>query len=94
MTRQTPLTPHQVRQRLRSQGVTTTAWAAAHGYDRDAVYRVLNGKDKAHYGRAHEIAVALGLKVPDDASVGASPYDPAQGSTHAESRNPQRRAVA
>ena len=87
MSRKTPLTPNQVRQRLRARGVTITAWARERGYDREAVYRVLNGKDKAHYGRAHEIAVALGLKVPDD--------EPSQqGSTVAEPRNPQRRAAA
>ena len=27
------------------------------------------GQDKAHYGRAHEIAVALGLKIVDQEST-------------------------
>lgn len=72
MSRKTALTPDQVRQRLRLNGVTMTAWAAEHGYDREAVYRVLNGKDKAHFGRAHEIAVALGLKVPDEEPITAN----------------------
>ena len=55
-------TPEQIKQRFRDQGVTLAAWAAEHGYRPSAVYRVLNGFDKAHYGRAHEIAVKLGLK--------------------------------
>jgi gp16 family phage-associated protein len=83
MTRKTALTPDQVRQRFRQRGQTLTQWAAERGYDRKAVYRVMAGQDKAHYGRAHEIAVALGLKVPD-----AEP-----STAHAE-RNPQTRAAA
>jgi gp16 family phage-associated protein len=66
MTRKTALTPNQVRQQMRQRGETLTQWAASRGFDRDAVYRVMNGRDKAHYGRAHEIAVALGLKVPEE----------------------------
>lgn len=60
------LSPEQVKQRLRMQGVTATQWAAAHGYTRNEVYRVLNGQSKAHYGKAHDIAVALGMKLADD----------------------------
>lgn len=56
------MTSQQVKARLRQQGKTITQWAAEHGYARESVYRVLNGVDKAHYGRAHEIAVKLGLK--------------------------------
>lgn len=83
MTRKTAITPDRVRQQFRQRGETLTAWAEARGYNREAVYRVLNGKDKAHYGRAHEIAVALGLKVPDE-----------EPSTPGETRNPQQRAAA
>lgn len=63
MSQQKTLTPEQVRARLRARGETLTQWAAEHGYDRRAVYRVMSGADKAWFGRAHEIAVALGLKV-------------------------------
>lgn len=60
------MTSDQVKTRLRRQGITITQWAADHGYPRGAVYRVLNGIDKAHFGRAHEIAVKLGMKqVPE-----------------------------
>lgn len=58
------MTPAQIKVSLRRQGKTITQWAEEHGYNRNSVYRVLNGIDKAHYGRAHEIAVKLGLK-PD-----------------------------
>lgn len=67
------LTPDQVRRKFRAQGLTFTQWASDHGYDREAVYRVLNGKDKAYYGRAYEIAVGLGLKVPDAESSASAP---------------------
>jgi gp16 family phage-associated protein len=77
------LTPDQVRQQMRQRGQTLTQWAAARGYSREAVYRVLNGKDKAHYGRAHEIAVALGLKLPEE-----EPSTPSIG------RNTQARQAA
>ena len=56
------MTPEQVKTNLRQQGITITQWAEANGFPRAAVYRVLNGVEKAAYGRAHEIAVALGLK--------------------------------
>lgn len=59
------LTPAQIKSRFRASGTTVTEWAEKHGYTRNAVYRVLNGIDKAHYGKAHEIAVALGMKSPE-----------------------------
>ncbi len=62
MATQKALTPDQVKQRFRQRGITITQWAEKHGYKRNAVYRVLNGFDKANYGQAHEIAVALGIK--------------------------------
>jgi len=59
------LSPEQVKQHLRMQGMTTIEWAKAHGYIRVEVYRVLNGQHKGHFGKAHDIAVALGMKSPD-----------------------------
>ena len=56
------MTPAQVKAKFQREGRTFTAWAKEHGYPRNAVSRVLNGFDKANYGRAHEIAVKLGLK--------------------------------
>ena len=43
-------------------GITVKDWAHAHGFRPYEVYRVLNGQSKARYGRAHEIAVKLGMK--------------------------------
>lgn len=83
MTRKTALTADQVRQRLRQRGRTLTQWAADHGYDRKAVYRVMSGTDKAYYGNAHKIAVALGLKVADE-----------EPSTTTRDRNTQRAEAA
>lgn len=77
------LAPEQVKQHLRMQGITTTQWAEARGYTRNEVYRVLNGQAKAYYGKAHQIAVELGLKPSN-----------AQPTTPAELRNPQSKVVA
>ncbi|HAF44684.1 MAG TPA: DNA-binding protein [Gallionellaceae bacterium] len=52
----------QVKKRFRQQGTTFTDWAKKNGYTRNEVYRVLNGQAKGNYGKAHEIAVKLGLK--------------------------------
>lgn len=56
------MTPDQIKDSFRQRGITITQWAKQNGYQRHAVYRVLNGFDKAYYGNAHEIAVKLGLK--------------------------------
>ena len=56
------MTPTEVKAKLREQGITITEWAKQHGYPREAVYRTLNGVEKATFGRSHRIAVDLGLK--------------------------------
>jgi gp16 family phage-associated protein len=56
------LTAEQVKERFRLNGWTFTNWAKENGYARNDVYRVLNGQLKANYGKAHDIAVKLGLK--------------------------------
>lgn len=56
------MTPEQVKARFQREGKTFTAWATENGYRTNEVYRVLNGQAKCHYGKAHEIAVKLGLK--------------------------------
>lgn len=66
------LTATQVKERFRQRGKTITAWAEENGYTRNEVYRVLNGQAKANYGKAHDIAVALGLKVPDTEQLSAA----------------------
>lgn len=56
------LTVDQVKANFLHLGITFTRWAEENGYTRNEVYRVLNGQSKANYGKAHEIAVKLGLK--------------------------------
>lgn len=53
--------PH-FKAKLRSQGKTIRQWAEENGFPPTAVYRVLNGIDKANFGRAHSIAVRAGIK--------------------------------
>ncbi|MFP5473083.1 MAG: DNA-binding protein [Gammaproteobacteria bacterium] len=55
-------TPEQVKAEFNRQGISIGSWAKANGFKREDVYAVLNGANKAKYGRAHAIAVALGLK--------------------------------
>jgi gp16 family phage-associated protein len=92
MSSKSALTPDKVRQHFRQRGLTFTQWAKDQGYPLKAVYRVLNGVDKANFGRAHEIAVALGLKIPDANCVLSTQY--ANRSTTETARNPQRRQAA
>lgn len=56
------MTPEQIKHRFRARGETFSQWARDHGYPVNKVLRVLNGFEKGHYGKAHEIAVKLGLK--------------------------------
>lgn len=56
------MTAQTFKARLRSQGKTIRQWSAENGFPAEAVYRVLNGVDKANFGRAHEIAVRAGIK--------------------------------
>lgn len=56
------VTPQQVKTNFRERGETVASWADAHGFPRDVVYRVLNGRTPAWRGQPHQVAVALGLK--------------------------------
>ena len=58
----TALTPEQVKEKFKQQGITFSDWAREHGYRPQEVIRVVNGFSKASYGKGHEIAVKLGLK--------------------------------
>lgn len=57
-------TPH-FKAGLRRQGKTIRQWAEENGFPPSAVYRVLNGVDKANFGRAHDIAVKAGIKAAE-----------------------------
>ncbi|EAU4977302.1 DNA-binding protein [Salmonella enterica] len=56
------MTPEQVKQRFHQEGKTVTSWALENNYPRNLVYSILNGRCKANYGKAYEIAVKLGIK--------------------------------
>ena len=56
------LTSAQVKEKFHTQGITVKAWAQKNGFDPQYVYAILNGRMKARFGTAHEIAVALGMK--------------------------------
>ena len=61
-------TAEQVKEHLNAQGLTVKQWAIAHDYPVPEVYKILSGERKGLYGRGHEIAVRLGLKIPLDPS--------------------------
>lgn len=65
------MTPESFKSMLRSQGKTISQWAVERGFKPRAVYRVLNGLDKANFGRAHEIAVAAGIKAGNSEALAA-----------------------
>ncbi|HRD34058.1 MAG TPA: DNA-binding protein [Rhodocyclaceae bacterium] len=65
------MTVAQFKTLLRRQGKTIREWADERGFPPRAVYRVLNGLDKAHFGRAHDIAVAAGIKAGDQQQLAA-----------------------
>ena len=66
----------QVREEFLRNGVSIGSWAKANGFKRSDVYAVLDGKNKMKYGKAHEIAVALGMK--DGVVVAPANFLPAQ----------------
>ena len=52
--------------RIVAQGKTYDQVAAEIGHPKWLISRVLNGISKAKYGKAHDCAVALGIKSADD----------------------------
>lgn len=52
----------EVKAEFARNGVSIGSWAKANGFKRGDVYAVLDGRNKAKYGDAHAIAVALGMK--------------------------------
>ncbi|SUA36324.1 phage-associated protein, BcepMu gp16 family [Neisseria zoodegmatis] len=56
------LSPTELKEQFRDKGITFAGWAEENGYRPQDVYRVVNGFTKARRGKAHEIAVKLGLK--------------------------------
>jgi gp16 family phage-associated protein len=61
-TKQTVLSGDEVKARFRAKGISIAEWARDNGYNKDRVYRILNGFEACTRGKSHEIAVKLGLK--------------------------------
>ncbi|WP_418647254.1 DNA-binding protein [Thauera butanivorans] len=59
------MTAAQFKALLRRQGKTIRQWAEENDFRPEAVYRTLNGVEKGHYGRAHEILSRAGIKGAD-----------------------------
>lgn len=64
-----PLTPDEVKAEFRAKGMSFLRWSNINGYHVNRVYRILNGLDKCKYGKGHEIAVKLGIKIEYDADT-------------------------
>ena len=58
-------TPDQVRSEFKRKGISVTSWAMANGFPPSSVFEVLGGRNQGLRGRAHKIAVKLGLKDGD-----------------------------
>ncbi len=67
----TPQALQKAKQSIYDRGETIDGWARQRGFPPVAVYRFLNGLEKGRRGRAHEIAVALGLKPQPDQRIAA-----------------------
>jgi len=52
----------QVKQRFEKEGKSYSEWARERGFEPKTVIAVLNGVNKGRRGKAHDVAVALGLK--------------------------------
>lgn len=52
----------EVKAEFRRTGKSISGWARAHGYSAPLVFEVLRGRLKGKRGKAHEVAVLLGLK--------------------------------
>lgn len=55
-------TRSEVREDFRRAGTTIRQWASENKFNERIVYAVISGENKGNYGKAHEVAVQLGLK--------------------------------
>lgn len=58
-----------VRAEFDRKGLSYKAWAQQHGFAAEEVYAILNGRSRGRRGRAHNLAVALGLKVGEPVAL-------------------------
>lgn len=63
---QKPIRSHEeAREGFKKAGLTIRQWSKDNGFNERLVYAVLSGANKGYYGKAHLIAVRLGLKESD-----------------------------
>ena len=62
-------TPEEVQADFARKGISYSAWATARGYNCNLVIEVINGKRKCLRGQSHKIAVELGIKDGEIASL-------------------------
>jgi gp16 family phage-associated protein len=52
----------EVREEFRRKGQTIAGWAKKNGFRPQTVRRVIDEESRCYYGKAHQIAVLLGMK--------------------------------
>jgi len=52
-----------------NEGIPISQWAMSHGFKPQEVYAFVSGKTTGVRGRAHQIAVALGVRPPPTGST-------------------------
>jgi gp16 family phage-associated protein len=52
----------EAKMQLRELGVPISEWARSKGFEPEIVYALLSGRVSGHWGMAHQVAVALGMK--------------------------------
>lgn len=63
MTPKPPKTPSQVRAEFIAAGISLRAWCREHGFSYSTALDLMNDRQQGLRGQAHQVAVALGLKV-------------------------------
>lgn len=56
------MTPAKVKENLRKRGKSLRQFCDEKGLPYKTAVAVLNGSNKGHFGKAHDVAVALGIK--------------------------------
>ena len=85
--KQKPLSPIKVaaaakHKEMRALGINVSKWARDNGFSRDIVVGVLRGQSACLHGKAHAVAVALGIK--QGVVVQPGTYCPAQAPVDAK----------
>lgn len=60
-----PYTHEQVKALFKKAGIPIAQWAKKNNFPVNRVYLLTNGLIKGNYGVSHDIAIKLGLKIPE-----------------------------